>query len=165
MVIIVFGLPGSGKSYLASRLAKQLDAVYVNSDEVRLKMFSQRTYTDAEKGLVYEAMAVTMTEALSHKKPVILDATFYKTSLRNKFERVADTFREKIIYIEVTAPEKSIEERLKKTRKNSEATWDVYQKLKATFEPLLEEHLVLTSSDQNISTLLREAIHYINTRK
>src|SRR6185369_16948306 len=109
MVIMVFGLPGSGKSYFASRLAQQLDAVYVNSDELRMKLFAKRTYTDSEKMLVYEAMIEAMTEALSRKIPILLDATFYKASLRDKFEHAANAFKVKIIYIEVTAPEKIIE--------------------------------------------------------
>jgi predicted kinase len=162
MVIIVFGLPGSGKSYLASRLAQQLEAVYVNSDELRIKLLAKRSYSDAEKMRVYEAMIDAMTEALSHKKAILLDATFYKASLRDQFEHVADTFKEKIMYIEVTAPEKLIKERLKKPRQFSEATWEVYQKLKADFEPLQEKHLVLTSSDNNISSMLRKAVQYIN---
>ena len=35
MVVIVFGLPGSGKSYFASRLAGIISADYINSDRVR----------------------------------------------------------------------------------------------------------------------------------
>jgi len=33
--ILLFGLPGSGKSYLAEPLAKELDGVWINADQVR----------------------------------------------------------------------------------------------------------------------------------
>jgi len=165
MVIIVFGLPGSGKSYFASRLAIKLNALYVNSDELRIKLFSKRSYTDAEKMLVYDSMLAAMSDAIPLKKSIVLDATFYKESLRNKFEQTADEFKEKIIYIEVTAPENIIEERLKNPRIYSEANFDVYLKLKEISEPLLNDHLVLISSNNNISSMLREAIHHINTIK
>jgi len=163
MVIIVFGLPGSGKSYFASRLAMQLEAEYVNSDELRLKMLSERTYTDGEKLKVYQEMARAMSVALAAHKPIILDATFYKRSIRRKFEHKAALFKEKIIYIEVTAPEDIIEDRLKVPRMFSEADFDVYLKLKAIAEPLREKHLVLESSNNNIGSMLHEAIRYIQT--
>ena len=86
MVIIVFGLPGSGKSYFASRLALKLDAMYVNSDELRLKLLSKRTYSDAEKILVYEHILAAMEDALQNKKTIVLDATFYKEAIRKTFE-------------------------------------------------------------------------------
>jgi len=35
MIIIVFGLPGSGKSYFASKLAERINARYINSDVIR----------------------------------------------------------------------------------------------------------------------------------
>lgn len=35
MKILIFGLPGSGKTTLAKPLAKMLDAVHINADEVR----------------------------------------------------------------------------------------------------------------------------------
>jgi len=164
MVAIVFGLPGSGKSFFASRLADELKATYLNTDELRMNMFNKRTYSDAEKLAVYDAMLATMSEAIHNGIPVVLDGTFYKKALRNKFEEAAAQIDEKIIYIEVTAPEDIIEERLKQPRKFSEADFDVYQKLKAIAEPLTKDHLVLDSSNP-VSTMITKAIHYINNFK
>lgn len=163
MIIIVFGLPGSGKSYFASRLAMQLDAEYVNSDELRMNMISRRKYTDEEKWLVYDAMLDAMTHAVARQKPIILDATFYKDSIRKKFEKAAKRLNEKIIYIEVTAPESTIEDRLKIPRTYSEADFDVYLSLKKASEPMKQDHLVLVSTNNNIVSMLHEAIQYIQT--
>lgn len=163
MIIIVFGLPGSGKSYFASRLAVKLKALYLNTDEVRLKMFSERKYTEEEKMAVYDSMLETMTVAIQKKSPVVLDGTFYKETIRNKFEIAAEKLNEKIIYIEVNAEENTIKERLEKTRQYSEADFDVYLKLKASAEPLMKDHLVLYSSDNNIDSMISDALHYINS--
>ncbi|MEP6796471.1 MAG: AAA family ATPase [Saprospiraceae bacterium] len=163
MVIIVFGLPGSGKSYFASRLAAKLEAKYVSTDELRMKMFSKRTYSDEEKMAVYDAMLTIMADPISMEKPIVLDGTFYKEVLRNKFEQKVKELKGKIIFIEVTAPEESIEERLEKPRINSEANFDVYLKLKEMTDPFLKKHLVLISSNNNIDAMLGEAIHYIDT--
>ena len=77
-------MPGSGKSYFDSRLSEKINAVYVNSDELRWKLFRERTYSDAEKLLVYDSMMEMMNDAIQNKKSIVLDATFYKEELRNK---------------------------------------------------------------------------------
>ncbi len=163
MVIIVFGLPGSGKSYFASRLAMHLEAEYVNSDELRMQMISERNYTEAEKRRVYDAMLSRMSDALTGNKPIVLDATFYKESIRRQFEQAAAACHGSIIYIEVTAPEDIIKDRLNIPRAYSEADYDVYLKLKKSAEPLNRDHLVLVSTNNNIVSMLHEAINYIET--
>jgi predicted kinase len=162
VVIIVFGLPGSGKSYFASRLAAKINALYVNSDELRLQLLPERTYTDAEKLLVYDAMLRMMTDAIGKHEPIVLDATFYKEAIRNPFELKAAALKERILYIEVTAPENIIAVRLAKPRNFSEADFAVYQKLKLAFEPLQQKHLVLVSSNNDIEPSIQQAVEYIN---
>ena len=164
MTIIVFGLPGSGKSYFASRLAESLHALYVNTDEVRLKMFpDKREYTDDEKAAVYDALLSKMDEAIMHDQTIILDGTFYKNSLRHPFEVAAAKRNQKIIYMEVTAPEEIIKDRLQKPRAFSEATYDVYLKLKQEAEPFGTDHLVLDSS-RPVEEMITQAITYISLR-
>ncbi len=164
MVIIVFGLPGSGKSYFASRLAMHMEAEYVNSDELRMHMLQERNYTEAEKKRVYDAMLSRMTDALTARKPIVLDATFYKESIRRRFEKAAVAFHTSIIYIEVTSSEDIIRDRLLSPRVYSEADYDVYLKLKKSAEPLTRDHLVLVSTNNNIVSMLHEALHYIETQ-
>ena len=82
MVILVLGLPGSGKSYFAERLAQKIRAEYFNSDQIRKEMFADRTYSDLEKARVYEALLKKMQEAIDKEKDVVLDATFYKNKIR-----------------------------------------------------------------------------------
>jgi len=43
MIIVVTGLPGSGKSYFAQQLAPLMDAEYINSDKVRSLMSEAAT--------------------------------------------------------------------------------------------------------------------------
>lgn len=56
MVVLVMGLPGSGKSYLARRLAELIGATYISSDRVRRDLFPAARYTAEEKAGVYEEM-------------------------------------------------------------------------------------------------------------
>jgi predicted kinase len=164
MIIIVFGLPGSGKSFFASRLAANLHAVYVNTDEVRLNMFpDKREYTDAEKTAVYDALLSKMDHAIMQDQTIILDGTFYKKSLRQPFEEAVAAHNHQIIYIEVTAPEDVIKERVSRPREFSEATYEVYLKLRQEAEPLEADHLILDST-RPVEEMITQAITYINLR-
>ncbi len=158
MVILVLGLPGSGKSYFAGKLAQKIDAEYWNSDQVRKVLFPERTYSETEKLKVYEALLKKMQDAIEKKKDVVLDATFYKNKIREPFVK-SNT---KIAFIEVWADEKIIQERLKENRPDSEADFKVYQLIKQKWEPLEQPRLKLQSTNNNIDAMLQSALNYLN---
>lgn len=162
MVIIVLGLPGSGKSYFAERLAKQLDAEYLNSDRLRKELFSKRTYSEKEKAKVYAMMLEKMEEAIGQKKNLVLDATFHKKKTMQPFLTKGNA---KISIIEVRADEEIIRQRVQKTRPFSEADFEVYRSIKQEWEPLEMPHLVLQSTNKNIEVMLRQALEYLNNDK
>ncbi|MCU0397052.1 MAG: ATP-binding protein [Cyclobacteriaceae bacterium] len=160
MVIIVFGLPGSGKSYLASHLASRLDAVYLNSDEVRLTLFPVRTYSDEEKKQVYRVILNQARLELSKGRDVVLDGTFYKSKIRNEFSTALHAFSP--CFIEVIADESLILQRLKRPRKFSEADASVFALIKTQWEPMQDDHLILTSTDSNLEEMIHQALAYIH---
>ena len=160
IVVIVSGLPGSGKSYFASRLSEKIDALYVNSDQLRKEMFAERTYSAVEKAKVYEAMLGKMNEAIIQKNDLVLDATFHKNETRQLF--VENAKRNALLYIiEVQADEDVTKERLKKSRPYSEADYNVYQLIHKTWEPLKKPHLRLKSTNENIEYMLQKATQYL----
>lgn len=158
MVIMVLGLPGSGKSYFAGRLAKKINAEYWNSDQIRKEVFPERTYSDSEKKKVYEILLKKMQEAMDREKDVVLDATFYKSKIREPFIMNS---KENIAFIEVWADENIIQERLNRTRPYSEADLKVYELLKRQWEPLQQPHLSLRSTNENIDVMLEKAVKYL----
>ena len=163
MIIIVFGLPGSGKSYFASRLAKTINAGYINSDRLRKEMFTTRTYSDQEKAAVYNVMLLKMKEAVSQNMSLVLDATFHKSETRETFSREMEG-KGGILFIEVTANEDITRERLKKERPYSEADFNVYKLIQQHWEPMTEAHLVLESTNENIDNMLQRAAQYLEQK-
>ena len=160
MIVIVFGLPGSGKSYFAYRLADRLTADYMSSDRLRKDLFTDTTYSEKEKRLVYSKMLMEIKEHIRQDRNLVFDATFYKNDIRQQFINAAGQ-ENKIIFIEIQAAETAIRRRLAKNRADSDADFDVYQKIKAEWEPLQEEHLVLESTDSNIRYMLNKAAAYL----
>lgn len=164
MVVIVLGLPGSGKSFFATRLAEKINAAYISSDRLRLEMFPVRNYSAEEKESVYHEMLMRAKKYIIGKSNVVLDATFYLANLRKK---VAEELSQatSVFFIEVTASERVIRNRLIKPRVDSEADYSVYQEIKARWEPLRDDHLVLESDDNNIESMLEQAVHYLDDAK
>ncbi len=163
MIVIVFGLPGSGKSYFASRLAKMINAVYINSDRLRMEMFNDRTYSEQEKAAVYKAMLKKMKEAMNQDKNIILDATFHKNETRKLFIQEADR-KDGIFFIEVKADENIIRERLKKERPYSEADFEVYKSIRQQYEPMNEPYLTVESTNENVDNMLQKAVDYLKRK-
>ncbi|RKN80224.1 AAA family ATPase [Ulvibacterium marinum] len=158
MVVIILGLPGSGKSYFAERLAKMIDAEYINSDRLRKEIFLICVYSDKEKAKVYDMMLQKMKDAIQHHKNLVLDATFHKNETRKPF---VTQEKENLFFVQVWADESIIKERLKRNRPYSDADFEVYQRLQQEWEPLEEPHLLLESTDGNIHSMLQKAAQYL----
>ena len=163
MIVIVFGLPGSGKSYFASHLASMINADYINSDKVRRTMFDIRTYSIKEKLSVYHEMLTQMKEVVKQNKNVVLDATFYNNDIRKKSLDEA-IGAGSIFFIEVKAEESVIRKRLQEKRVDSEADFEVYKKIKKQWKPLHEDHLILQSTNDNINEMLYKAADYLHLK-
>jgi predicted kinase len=161
MIIIVCGLPGSGKSMFAERLAERVGGLYINSDQVRLQLHASGKYSAEDKLVVYKEMLFQTTNALEENRDVIVDGTFYHHSLREMFLRLADAYHTVLEVIEIIADELLIAERLRKPRKYSEADFTVYEKVRDDFEGITMPHLTLESTNDNLDVMLKSAINYI----
>ena len=164
MIIIVLGFPGSGESYFALRLAAALGADYISSDRLRKATIANRTYSEKERRLVYDQMLQLMGEALGKRKDLILDATFYKNSIRKKFLSAAQK-KDNMVIIEIISSEDIIAERLNQPRQDSEADFKVYKIIQAQWEPIKEPHLVLQSTNDNLQDMLAKAIQYLESKR
>lgn len=161
MIIMVCGLPGSGKSFFAEHLAKELSAVYLTSDQLRKELSQKPKYNEDQKLQVYKAMLDRLEKRCKEKEIVILDATFYKKSIRQQFIEKAKLINQLLLFIEIQASEDIIFDRVSKPRTHSDADFEVYKKVKQQFEVLEEPHLVLQSTNDNIADMLKEARAYI----
>lgn len=163
MVIIVFGLPGSGKSYFAHKLAKELDASYFNSDSIRDSLDLKEKYSRTGKNVVYDILLTRALQAAHDHKTVVIDATFYKKDLRQRFASYIKSFNE-IYYIEITADEELIRKRLSEKRSDSDADFEVYQTIKSEWDKPIFPHLVLQSTNENINGMMQETLEYLKAK-
>ncbi len=164
MIVIVFGLPGSGKTYFAGKLASEIRGLHISSDNLRQQHLNEQDkYNEQAKMQIYQSMLASMEKAAPDKN-IVLDATFYKENIRNIFKEKARFLDISLYFIEIKADESIIKERVKKKRKETEADFDVYLKLKNIFEPLKEKHLILNSDREALKEMLNKAKKYIKYR-
>jgi predicted kinase len=164
MLILVCGLPGSGKSFFARTLSKQLQARYYNSDLLRKELFpNKRTYSEEEKQTVYSSLVAIAEKDLKDQHTVIIDATFYEDALRISFYQLAEKLSCKLYIFHIQANEDLIKERTSLVREDSEADFNVYLKLKNKFEPIDRAFLLLNSERNNIDQLIHSALVYIKS--
>ena len=162
MLIVVFGLPGTGKTFLAKELASQLGLKHINTDITRKKILSRPGYTDKEKKLVYDKMFEFISDYLRRGEGLVVDGTFYKEEYREKLRAIAREANTKPIFVEMTAPEGIVKERTEERSKKScesDADFAVYQQIRREFEPLGEGHMVIDSTTPLLKQVGRVRFH------
>ena len=162
MIILVFGLPGTGKTYFAKRFAKKLNTLHLNTDIVREKLHFKGHYDEKTKQQVYNELFKQAQMEFKKGADVIVDGTFHVSRRREQLENLSKEENKKIYYIEIKAGEETARKRLKKSRKHSEADIDVYEKIKNEFEPLNNDCLELWSDRDDIKEMVNKAEKYIN---
>lgn len=162
MIILVFGLPGTGKTYFAEHFAEKLDAVHLNTDIVREKLHFKGHYDGKTKQQVYNELFKQAQMEFKKGADVIVDGTFHLSRRRGQLEKLSKEENKKIYYIEIKAGKETARKRLKKSRKHSEADIDVYEKIKNEFEPLDNDCLELWSDRDDIEEMMNKAEKYID---
>jgi predicted kinase len=160
-LVIVCGLPGTGKTTFAAALAHTIHAIHLNTDRIRHAMGRQGQYSIALKSAIYDSLLLRSKEALLAKKNIVLDGTFYKRKFRKAFIQLSNEMHTPIHWIEITASDQSIRERVSKSRPYTEADYSVYQKVKSEFDPLPTERLVLDSDLHTLEEMVKMAERYI----
>ncbi|HEX9794062.1 MAG TPA: AAA family ATPase [Planctomycetota bacterium] len=149
-LILLCGLPATGKTWLARHLAVPLRARVLRSD-VRRKLAagmppSGRAGADFEAGLYtpertarnYQSMLRDARRDLRSGRSVIVDASFSRREFRALFTAAAAQDGWPYFLVHVTAPEDVVQERLARRerddREASDADLAVYLQARAAFE-------------------------------
>lgn len=165
MLIVVCGLPGSGKSFFARKLSERLDARYLNSDRAREAVEARGQYAFDDELAVYEQMAADAGSALRKGRDVVVDATFYRKEMRDIFSTLSRLLHQPDACIRIVCDEDLTRERLSRPRLDSRADFSIYKQVESQFEDLEDDHLVLESTRNNIEPMLQQGLRYITLHK
>jgi len=151
-LIVVSGLPGSGKSYFSRRLAERLPLPIIESDAMRRILAARPDYSPGESERLFHACHALISDLLHKGISVIFDATNLIEYHREHLYRIADGSGAKLILVRMEAPAEVIQQRLERRRNGddpddkSDADWHVYRKMTATAEKIRRNHLAVDTS-------------------
>ncbi len=151
-LIIVSGLPGTGKSFFCRKLAERLPFVILSSDTLRKILFPSPQYKESENKRLFSACHVLIEELLKKGIPIIFDATNLLERHREYLYRAAERAGAKLVVVWVEAPPEVVQRRLLAREKgtlpryDSDAGWEVYNKMKPRREKISRNHFVVDTS-------------------
>ena len=151
-LIVVSGLPGTGKSVFCCSLAERLSFVILASDALRRILCPSPQYDESENKRLFSACHALIEELLRKGIPVIFDATNLWERHREYLYRAAERAGARLILVWVEAPTEVVRQRLLAREKaamlqyDSEAGWEVYKKMKPRGEKISRNHFVVDTS-------------------
>ncbi len=171
MLIAMAGLPGTGKSTLAARLAAELGAVVLGKDPVRAALFPPPVldYSAEQNDIAMSAVyaAAAYIRKAFPRQPVILDGrTFLRAYQVRDLLALADSVRETPFVIECVCAEEVARARLEAdlargAHPAKNRTYDLYLAVKASAEPIPFPHLVLDTGRLSVEACVGRCLAYL----
>ncbi len=148
-LVLVAGLPGTGKSMLARGLRETGNFAWIRSDEVRKRLaglsplasgrseIGEGLYSREWNERTYAACLERAAEVCLAGGRAIVDATFIDGERRQTFVEAAIAWGVPAHLLVVNAPAKLVRERLAaRTGDPSDADWSVYEAARARWSPI-----------------------------
>lgn len=148
-LVLVAGLPGSGKSVLARGLRETGNFVWIRADEIRKRLagldpltsgrseVGEGIYTAEWSDRTYQACLARAAEVCQAGGRAVVDATFIDRARREMFVHAAISWGVPTHLLVVHAPPELIRQRLAERRGDpSDATWEVYEAARAKWSPI-----------------------------
>jgi predicted kinase len=158
MIVVMAGLPGTGKSTLARALAAELGGVVLSKDLLRAVLFPEAFVEYcAEQDDFCQDLMLRTAQYLINRHPdltVLLDGrTFSKTyQIENAIE-TARRLNTQWRIIECVCSEETAQQRIESdhTHPARNRTFDLYTAVRSQFEPIILPKLVV-DTDQPLET-------------
>ena len=172
VLAMLCGLPGTGKTSLARRLAMRWPAVVIESDRIRQTLFTPPTYTAEESRQVHQVCHIligwylrhTDRDGKLHRQHVIYDATNLYEYHRRLVLSLAERNEARLVVVEVTARDEVVRERLAPRGRQdmaglySDADWDVYQRMRQRAEPIQEQYVTVDTSQGGVELAVEQVL-------
>lgn len=176
-LIVVAGLPGTGKSFIADKIAERIDARILRTDEIRKEIagippeeeryeeFGEGIYDKEMDRKTYLEVIERARDCLKEGGSCILDATFSKRRYRDLAFDLAGELEIPFLIVECTCPEEVVIERINSRmedgRSISDATISIYRKMKDRFEKIEEDEIrVVVDTSGNIELMIERLATY-----
>ena len=165
-LVLVGGLPGTGKSTIAALLAERTGAALHSSDAVRaeLALPAEQRYDPASVDEVYRTMLDRARAGLERGVSTVLDATWLDERQRRAALEIAARTASRLVEVQLTAPPELALQRLARRGPShaSDADADVYRLLRERADAWPEASQV--STDGDLADAVEEVVARVERR-
>ena len=173
MIVIMAGLPGTGKSTLAQALARRLSGSVLDKDIIRAALFQPAhvEYSLVQDDFCQEIMLQTAAylQDKDAEHWVLLDGrTFSRRYQRQRVIEFCSQVRTDWAVLECVCGEQTALGRLTEaltanTHLAANRTPELYRKIREAWEPIDEPKLII-DTDANIDSCVDQALRYLTTK-
>jgi predicted kinase len=168
-LIIISGLPGSGKSRVAESLAVELSVPLFSVDPIEASIIKSGLKRSFETGLAAYLVAEALAgEQLKCGLSVIIDAVSPVQEARDMWHNLVRTHSATLIIIECVLErelhKKRIESRIRNMYGIPEVSWQDVEDRRKTYLPWNEERLVLDTATTHENNV-KKALEYIHLKE
>ena len=158
-----------GKTSVSKELAKLTRWTILSTDKIRKELFPNPIYSTEEKRLIYDVLMLIAKYLHCSGTNCILDATFNTKYSREEIKKKLNLSSQQIYIVECICPEDIVVARIKNRKSDySDANIYIYRSMKANYQPIQEEHIVVDTSKEspnvNAAKIVNQ-ISRINTKK
>jgi aminoglycoside phosphotransferase family enzyme/predicted kinase len=149
-LLVMMGLPGTGKTFIARKLAERLGAMHLLSDSVRKQLlgipldagryegYDSTIYQGNVGKRTYDELFARARLFLERGQGVVMDATFLHPDSRQRAAALAAGAGAGCLFALADCPESTVRRRLRHRAMGgsfSDADWQVYRSMKSRFAP------------------------------
>jgi predicted kinase len=165
-LIVLSGLPGSGKSTVAEGLSRALSIPVFSIDPIEAAMWRGGLSKDQTGIAAYDVAIALADEHLRLGHSVIIDAVNPVEAPRAAWRSLAAKYRAEMKIIECVCADEAvhrqrIEARVRDIAGMPEVTWDRVQRRRAEYEAWTDARLTLDTSAKSADQLIAEALKYL----
>ncbi len=167
-LIIICGLPGSGKSTISKSVSKKLEIPVFSVDPIESSIIRAGITKSFETGLAAYLVAKTLATAnLEAGNSAIIDAVSGVMEAKQMWRELAKKLEVPLVIIECTVSDKSqhktrIEKRVRNIHGIPEVTWDDVNKRETEYIAWEEEKLTLDAVNSQAKNI-NQALQYITS--
>ena len=164
-LLMLAGLPGSGKSTFAERINTLQPFLTVETDRLRKTLVPQPQYSPAEHYRMFRACHSLIDEFLAKGYPVLFDATNITERNRKPVYAIANRRRVPLEVVVLSAPVEVIRQRLEEREAGqdpdtwSDAGWLIYSRMASAWQDVRRPHMQVDTSG-DVNDALRQVLEW-----